>query len=311
MTLTLADVSEFQTVDWAKYGAANPVVIIRAAVTYWSKTQNKTVYRADNKFAANLAGARAHTQVRGFYQYMDATADPAVAARSFMAVVGPLQPGEFVILDIEEGAGDQRGRRQTWLNTVRGLNKTVIEWTYTGMWFARQHLSGVRVDWMAAYQGAEPTDAHSLWQSTDKQSFAGISAPCDGSRYNGTLDQLKALVGAAPAKPSTPATKPPAKPAAPVNHNTGNQATEKPWGSFPLPAGEWYGVASPNPKNHSGYWAKDQRAVKQIQREVGVAATGHFDANTETAVKHWQSTHGLKGDGGVGGVTWLKMTQTN
>jgi hypothetical protein len=175
----LADVSEFQTVDWASYGAANPAVIIRA----------HNGYRADYQWAANLAGARARCSWRGFYQYLPATVDPVQAARSFQATTGPLLPGEVAILDLEEGSGDQRARRQAWLDTLQDP----VEWTYSGLSFARAHLAGVRVEWLAAYGQGEPSDAHTLWQFTNAQRFAGISAPCDASTFNGTLAQLHAL----------------------------------------------------------------------------------------------------------------------
>lgn len=186
--LTLADVSEFQTVDWAKYGASCPAVIVRAAVTYWSDRQGKTIYRADNKWAANLAGSRKYCQWRGFYQYLDKTADPVAAAKYFAATTGPLLPGEVAILDIEEGDGDQRARRRAWLDTLQAAT----EWTYSGLYYARAHLPGVPLDWIAAYQSNEPTDAHVLWQNTNAQAFPGIGT-CDGNRFNGSLAELIAL----------------------------------------------------------------------------------------------------------------------
>jgi hypothetical protein len=67
-----------------------------------------------------------------------------------------------------------------------------VEWTYSGLAFARAHLAD-KVDWVAAYGQSEPADAHTLWQFTDKQNFAGIGTPCDGSVFNGTIDQLIAL----------------------------------------------------------------------------------------------------------------------
>jgi hypothetical protein len=33
-------------------------------------------------------------------------------------LVGSLQPGEFAILDVEEGSGDQSTRAQAWLDYV-------------------------------------------------------------------------------------------------------------------------------------------------------------------------------------------------
>lgn len=184
MTIKIADVSEFQgNIDWAAYGAQNDAVIVRA----------HNGWRADNFWAANRDGSRAHTKWRAFYQYLPASVDAAEAAKLFAATVGPLQPGEVVVLDLEEGAGDQTARRTAWLNAMNAHT----EWTYSGMWFARQHLPGVKVDWVAAYQGTEPTDAHELWQNTDKESFAGISNPCDGSVFNGSLADLEKLSGAA------------------------------------------------------------------------------------------------------------------
>jgi hypothetical protein len=176
--MLLADVSEFQTVDWAKYGAANPAVIVRA----------HNGWRADNKWAANLAGARKFCQWRGFYQYLPASVDPRRAARDFAATVGPMLPGEVAILDLEEGAGDQTARRTAWLDELHAA----VEWTYSGLYFARQHLPGVTLDWVAAYQATEPAGVHTLWQHTNKATFAGIGV-CDGNTFNGTLTDLIAL----------------------------------------------------------------------------------------------------------------------
>jgi hypothetical protein len=190
MALLLADVSEFQEdVDWAAYGAAHRAAIVRAAVTFWSKHRRQTIYRADLKWAQNLPGVRQHCQWRGFYIYMDATANPRRAARLFADTVGPMLPGEIAILDLEEGDGDQTARRAAFLDELH----EAVEWTYSGLDFSRHHLPGVKVDWVAAYQGNEPTDAHLLWQNTDAKQWPGIAKVCDGNRFNGTLDDLIAL----------------------------------------------------------------------------------------------------------------------
>jgi hypothetical protein len=111
------------------------------------------------------------------------------AAKAFAATVGPMLSGEVAILDLEEGTGDQGPRRQLWLDTL----DAAVEWTYSGMYFARAHLPGVALDWIAAYQGTEPTDAHRLWQYTSAaQNVAGIGT-CDGSTFHGTLQDLIAL----------------------------------------------------------------------------------------------------------------------
>jgi Glycosyl hydrolases family 25 len=204
MTLAIADVSEFQkTIDWAAYGAANPAAIVRV--------HNSN--RPDNYAQPNIAGARAHCQWRGFYQYLTAGADPVKAAHDLQATLGPTQPGEVMILDLEEGAGDQSGRRAAWINALQDP----VEWTYSGMYFARAHLPGVRVEWLAAYGQAEPTDAHTLWQNTNAQRFAGIATPCDASIFHGSLAQLQAL--------STPGLKP----ASSISTPTLTEDDMKPW----------------------------------------------------------------------------------
>ena len=185
MTLALADVSEFQkAIDWAAYGAANPAVVVRV----------HNGWRPDNNAQPNIAGARRSCPWRGWYQYLPASVDPVKAAHAFQTTLGPTLPGEVMILDLEAGIGDQRARRQAWLDALQDP----IEWTYSGLSFARTHLPGVRVDWIAAYQQAEPTDAHTLWQNTNARRFAGIPAPCDGSLFNGTLAQLQALTNSPP-----------------------------------------------------------------------------------------------------------------
>jgi hypothetical protein len=177
VTLNVPDVSEFQgSINWDLLGRAAPVVIIRA----------HNGWRADYKWAANLAGSRKSTTARFFYQYLPASIDPAAAARAFKALVGPLQYGEGYILDLEEGAGDQRGRMQAWIDAIADTH----EWVYSGLYFSRSHLPGVAIDWLAAYQGNEPTDAHRLWQNTDARRYPGITNPCDSSVFHGTVQDL-------------------------------------------------------------------------------------------------------------------------
>ncbi|MGH6737265.1 MAG: peptidoglycan recognition protein family protein [Methyloceanibacter sp.] len=47
--------------------------------------------------------------------------------------------------------------------------------------------------------------------------------------------------------------------------------------------------------------------VKEIQRKVGVAQSGTFDADTEAAVRQFQRDHGLVPDGIVGPRTWATL----
>jgi len=177
MSIAVFDVSEFQRViNWA--AVVDPGVI---------RVHNG--FRPDNYAQPNIKGARRSCPWRGWYQYLPAGVDPTKAAHDFQQTLGPTLPGEVMILDLEAGTGDQRARRAAWLAALQDP----IEWTYSGLSFARTHLPGIAVDWIAAYQSNEPTDTHTLWQNTDARRFAGIATPCDGSIFNGTLAQLQAL----------------------------------------------------------------------------------------------------------------------
>jgi hypothetical protein len=136
--------------------------------------------------------ARGLFTVRGYYQYNLPSHDPVEQALAFQRIVGPLQENEFLIGDLEEGEGDLRAWHQKYFDT---LTADPHEWTYSGLYFARTHLPGVKVEWLAAYQAREPTDQHQLWQNQDNYQFPGIAAPSDASIFNGTIEDLIQAIG--------------------------------------------------------------------------------------------------------------------
>ena len=80
---------------------------------------------------------------------------------------------------------------------------------------------------------------------------------------------------------------------------------------FPLPAEHWYGPESANPKNHSGYYKKDQAGIRKYQQQMrdrgwsGIGkVNGIFGAKTYNVTKQFQAEKGLAVDGGVGIDTW-------
>lgn len=83
--------------------------------------------------------------------------------------------------------------------------------------------------------------------------------------------------------------------------------------AFPFPKGHWMGVESSNPKNHSGYYAKDRAGIKQWQRRMrdrgwgGIGAVdGLFGAKAQKVAKQFQRQVGIAQDGLVGEVTFEK-----
>ena len=76
---------------------------------------------------------------------------------------------------------------------------------------------------------------------------------------------------------------------------------------FPLPKGHFYYTEDRRNTVHSGYWAKDRPAIREIQKKVGTGVDGGYGAKTKAAVLAWQRKNGLKADGAVGISTWKRM----
>lgn len=79
-------------------------------------------------------------------------------------------------------------------------------------------------------------------------------------------------------------------------------------GPFPLPALHYYGLPDPaSDKDHDGTIVVDQTAIQQIQAEVGVAVDGKFGAQTDAAVRRWQTAQGRTVNGRVYSGDWEVM----
>lgn len=176
--LLVPDVSEYQSVDFAVF--SGPIIV---------RAHNGT--RVDRHWSQHAQGASKQPWWAA-YQYLPANTDPAVAARGFLTALRGWRP-DCTILDLEEGDGNQQYRQHAWLSVM--ADDPAVDWTYSGDYFARSR--GVTVDWVAAYGQREPTTAHRLWQFTDKQPVAGIGT-VDCSVFHGTIEDLRALTGAAP-----------------------------------------------------------------------------------------------------------------
>lgn len=88
----------------------------------------------------------------------------------------------------------------------------------------------------------------------------------------------------------------------------------KPKGSkpepFPLPAGEWFGVESKNPKNHSGYWSEDRPHIRTWQQQMkdrgwnAISVNGRFRDTDRNVLRRFQKEKGIRVDGGLGPESW-------
>lgn len=205
------DVSHFQlTIDWTAIAATD----IRFC--FIKATQGAS--NVDGTFARNWKAAREVGLLRGAYHFFQPSAPTAVQAESFIRTVGLLEPGDLPpALDLEVPSawtgiapGDRAGLAVEWLDTVeRRMGVTPI--VYLSPAFANEillnapALARYRV-WLAHYTSAaephvvKPWDAWTCWQHTGSGTVPGVTVPVDLDRFNGSLDDLKALTVPPPAQ---------------------------------------------------------------------------------------------------------------
>lgn len=194
MTAWFPDVSHYQgSVDWAKIKANGAVGGVCKA------TQGTS--GLDGYLPSNRARMRAaKIGVRGFYHFGNILADPVKQARWFTSKVGPLLPGEFLVLDIERGTTGSMSRNRAWVQAfvdevyrISGLWCLIYTgpayWTAAfGAWKPVNCLL-----WVAHYTSADrprmPSGwtAAALWQYTSSAIIPGISTRADNSRVLGSL----------------------------------------------------------------------------------------------------------------------------
>jgi hypothetical protein len=198
----LADVSEFQpSIADAAYLKWSKAIVIRAA--YGDAHDDTAWYGGARRAALHAGGA----QFIGIYQYLVAGQDGAAQANALHALVGPLQKGEVLIADFEQG---EKAMLTAWYNRMLALGyPDKFVWTYTGANFG-QAQDALPVQWLADYTAVEPASAHTLWQFTDNYAVPGVGH-VDCSVYHGSITRLGALAypgTVTPAPQPAPAPKP-------------------------------------------------------------------------------------------------------
>jgi lysozyme len=207
-TLRGVDVSYYQgRVDWASAH--------RAGIDFAFARVSDGASFVDPEFAANWPSMRAAAVVRGAYQYFRPSEDPIAQADLLIREIqarGGLLPGDIPpALDVEttDGVADGavRARMQTWLDRVESaFGRAPLIYTAPGFWsaigagkgFGRYPL------WVANWECTCPAmpgswASWSFWQDADHGEIAGIGESTDVDRYNGTMAELMAFTGAAPA----------------------------------------------------------------------------------------------------------------
>ncbi|WP_399559098.1 glycoside hydrolase family 25 protein (plasmid) [Streptomyces sp. NBC_01136] len=283
-TLLVPDFSEWQgEVNWgALVSGGYPAAIVR-------------VYngsRADHQYSRNRAQAHGHrVRALGLYSFLLPGGAGAIEqqAAEFVDLVGSLLPGEWVIVDYEAN-GLHPDMLTAWISYVGKHLHGSEPWLYGSEYVFRTE--GLAADvpavrtWLAAYGQSEPREAHELWQYTDHRAIPGVTGFADCSTFHGTVEQLLAAVGYAPAPTPGPTTHP----------------------RFPYPVGIKPGSSDPSARplqealKRTGWMAHD------------IAESDHYGPATEQGVagfndKHHLNAAGTQHDPAIGPRGWaLLMT---
>jgi lysozyme len=175
--------------DWEKLQAGGVIGVILKATEGTSYIDPTFGSRRQMAKQAGLACASYHFLKRG---------NARGQMMHYLDVVGPV-PGERVIIDYEasgltlnelEDAVEALARQPLNLQITvysghlikdqLGSDKNVLLSDFTSLWIAQY---GTTVKWPT---GTWPV--WSLWQFTDKANVPGISAPVDGNRFNGSVE---------------------------------------------------------------------------------------------------------------------------
>jgi lysozyme len=213
------DVSHFQ-------GAVRWPAVAGAGIAFAFAKASEGVTGTDPAFAVNWTGMKAAAIPRGAYHFFHPATSAAAQADHFLQVVGALAPGDLPpMLDLEEtmtspeewdtvAAGGRVALVLTWLERVEAaLGLRPILYTRSG--FVEQYLpdpgtlTSYRI-WVAQYTSAPapivPTGWPDwiLWQYSQTGRVSGIKGAVDLDRFNGTLDELRALALPAPSSRAAP-----------------------------------------------------------------------------------------------------------
>lgn len=207
------DVSSNQgTINWGPVSKENlSFAYLRATIG---------AHSADAQFPGNWLRIRGTQLMRGAYHFFWPLADPADQADNYLQTVDMIMPGDLPpALDIEESYLMANPEQDVWMTIARDnrlpmilnwLTRVEHELSIKPIIYSRQNylvtllgnglgeLAGYPL-WIAQYTtAAQPVippvwNTWAFWQYSDKGSVDGINGDVDQNRFNGTLDNLRAL----------------------------------------------------------------------------------------------------------------------
>lgn len=203
-------------IDWKK--------VKDAGVNFVFIKASEGMTLGDNKFATNIAQARAQGIPAGAYHFFIPTSSVAEQVKNFCNQVGTLRAGDLPpVLDVEvpsrwiTAPTEAAQVHAVWLRlTVEERVRRVVEWMdgvekqlgVTPILYASSKFVGDILGnspklakyplWVAHYKVAAPTvpapyTTWTFWQDSETGTVSGVSGKVDTDWFNGTAAELDAL----------------------------------------------------------------------------------------------------------------------
>jgi GH25 family lysozyme M1 (1,4-beta-N-acetylmuramidase) len=195
------DVSHHQpSINWGQVAASG--------VSFAFMKATEGVGYTDPNFQQNLTGASAAGLVVGAYTYAHPETDPTQQADYFADAMGVLPRGSLPpVLDLEATGGLSVAQLVTWTQTFLDrleYRTGIVPMIYTGpnFWqtrlgnstaFARYPLWEAHYTSLPAPYQIGGWSTYDVWQYTSSGTVGGIAGSVDLDRFNGSIDDLRAL----------------------------------------------------------------------------------------------------------------------
>jgi len=207
------DAGLLEGIDVSVYDATVGWSAVRdAGIVFAIARVSDGIHTPDTYFDSNWAQIKSVGMIRGVYQYFEPAQDPHAQAQLMLSHLGDFGPGDLPpVIDVETldglDAGPATAAVQAWVDDVQSaLHVRPIIYTSARVWTEFDNPPLDADLWVANWQVSCPaiptpwsSSGWTFWQYSSTGTVPGLSAePVDLDRFNGSLAQLEAYVGAAP-----------------------------------------------------------------------------------------------------------------
>jgi MYXO-CTERM domain-containing protein len=179
-------------IDWTAVKAAG------ASFAFVKATESTNF--TDLSFSINWSGLKAAGMYRGAYHFFHSDVDPAAQATYFLSVVGKVEAGDMLVLDLESANGQSQAtilaNAITFMKNVESASGTKPILYTSPAFLSNFGGLGAYPLWVANYGVSCPDvpaawKTYEFWQSTGTGSFPPLTGAVDLDTFNGTLADLQ------------------------------------------------------------------------------------------------------------------------